>query len=1244
MLTEVKRLFTLFCLMLSLLTTLVYAQTISNLNSSAPPSSQGLSLGEISNITNHVDKYTGRLNYGIKLLNVPMAGINIPLSVNYSTTGFRVQEMPGVNGLGWGNSLNAMITRAVEGLPDENFYGYCGPNRTGEQNYSPFSKDYFEKTTKSEWDSQPDKFFFSFMGFSGSFVLDPDGKPILLSASQGIQILTCPFIRINGAMGGKWVLRDQQGNQYIFGDGAYESTTNYCHGEKQNQYQSYTSGWYLKKIITSTNKEINFTYVNYSSVSYSTYVNMKRSVSGNGTCSGNSAASWNENIDATITPAFLTKISYDKTSVDLEYNHNRLDLTNGKALTSIRVSQNGNETVAYQFNYGYFGSSDGTQAKRLKLQNITESHLGVVNKMLYAFYYNEQTNLPARNSVKTDYWGYYNNNTTGSNLIGEADKNPDYANTKANVLERVTNALGGSTYFEYQLNSFTSGNQTTNIGGLRLSRTYDKSSEADQTLYNQAIYDYTQPGSSLSSGQSFSNYGSNYYFQVTWFCDNAKAQYETYRSSEPLSALYNANGSTVGYSYVTVKAADNSSVRYHFTNYSDYPDEFEHGFFNSSSGSTTVLPGTISGMPTTSMAFARGQLLSEELLDNNNSVVKSTQYLYSLGPRTGNVIGVRPVLELYFNQGQWNQYRYSKYKYFTQDLRLVHKTEKYRKGGNDQQTLSETYTYTDYAPNLIRTLYRSNGSEKIERYTFRYPFDMVPYLPTNAPGAGLPMTFMTYNNIISTPVETVHSIVRDEIGKVVDVRLTKYRPFSNGNLLPYREEKLETNVPFPESGYVPYSVYYDDGHEEENTDTRLKPVGYINEYDNYGNPIELMAATTQNSYQSNLYGYDGLYRVAEVKNAELKDIAYTSFEHADRGNWSYAGNAVFDLNSITGNKMYNIAKGALSKVGLTTTKVYVLTYWTKNSSAYTISGTQGAAIMLGSRNGWQNYQHKITGVASVSISGTGFIDEVRLYPSGASMNTFTYAPFIGITSSTDRSNSTSYSYYDEYNRLQFVRDSKKNIIQANSYNFNSDAINNFNTFTNSARSVTFIKNDCGGGLTGSAVTYNVEAGRYTASTQLAADALAQRDIDQNGQTYANANGTCTTQSIYARVEISNTSGDSGYTDSENYWNSTSGDVYIKLYSNSACTIPLTITAGITAIVTEAYNNDSGWSGSYQSSTDVSYNIPAGNNSYFIGRKLLENIQNYTNPYSGSGSVTDYTSYSYTLKSNGNYYIALPTKP
>jgi 20S proteasome alpha/beta subunit len=64
-------------------------------------------------------------------------------------------------------------------------------------------------------------------------------------------------------------------------------------------------------------------------------------------------------------------------------------------------------------------------------------------------------------------------------------------------------------------------------------------------------------------------------------------------------------------------------------------------------------------------------------------------------------------------------------------------------------------------------------------------------------------------------------------------------------------------------------------------------------------------------------------------------------------------------------------------------------------------------------------------------------------------------------------------------------------------------------FGNSVKSGSFVRNNCGAGGTGSTVTYTIAANTYTSTTSQAdADAQAQTAVNNGGQAYTNANGTC----------------------------------------------------------------------------------------------------------------------------------------
>ncbi len=327
----------------------------------------------------------------------------MPVSLNYSTNGFRVQDMPGSTGLGWSTSLGGAITRFVEGKPDEEANGYCGANHIGNKNAS-VNRELLEKSTSGEWDTQPDKFYFSFMGFSGVFMLTPNGVPVMES-SYGIKIISCPFAEGNSNPT-VWHLRDQQGNSYVFGNSAKEVSSYTYHGEKENTTRSFASTWYLQSILTADGRGINFNYLIGSEISYTNYNNVRRYSSGEGNACdiGTKSNLWNENIDIKISaPLYLNDISInDGTSIKLLYGQDRQDLSNGKVLTEIQVKAKDLIISKYGLKYDYFTSGDGTNTKRLKLSFIEQEGKSQAKAELYRFFYNETVNLPARNSIQTD--------------------------------------------------------------------------------------------------------------------------------------------------------------------------------------------------------------------------------------------------------------------------------------------------------------------------------------------------------------------------------------------------------------------------------------------------------------------------------------------------------------------------------------------------------------------------------------------------------------------------------------------------------------------------------------------------------------------------------------------------------------------------------------------------------------------------------------------------------------------------
>jgi hypothetical protein len=185
------------------------------------------------------------------------------------------------------------------------------------------------------------------------------------------------------------------------------------------------------------------------------------------------------------------------------------------------------------------------------------------------------------------------------------------------------------------------------------------------------------------------------------------------------------------------------------------------------------------------------------------------------------------------------------------------------------------------------------------------------------------------------------------------------------------------------------------------------------------------------------YIWDETYNMllAQCTNTDSTNVAFTSYETRAKGRWTYnSSGVVADNTAPTGNNVYNLASGNISLSSVASSTTYIVSYWSKTGSSYTVTGStsvkQGKTI-----NGWTYFEHTVTGATSVTISGTGSIDEVRLYPSASQMISYTYSPLIGITSQCDVDNRITYYFYDTIGRLTWIKDQDGNIIKTFQYHY-----------------------------------------------------------------------------------------------------------------------------------------------------------------------------------------------------------------
>jgi YD repeat-containing protein len=189
-----------------------------------------------------------------------------------------------------------------------------------------------------------------------------------------------------------------------------------------------------------------------------------------------------------------------------------------------------------------------------------------------------------------------------------------------------------------------------------------------------------------------------------------------------------------------------------------------------------------------------------------------------------------------------------------------------------------------------------------------------------------------------------------------------------------------------------------------------------------------------------IYGYNAAMVVAQVTNAGRDQVAYSSFESADQGYWTYAGTPAGSATDggRTGQKYYLLSGGNIQRTGLLKGR-YILSYWGNGSATLTgVNFTLAGQTAVGTYNGWTLYEATVDlslDNSSITVSGTAKIDELRLHPADAQMVTYTYDPLVGKTSETDANNATLYYEYDEFNRLKCVKDQAGNVRTGYQYRY-----------------------------------------------------------------------------------------------------------------------------------------------------------------------------------------------------------------
>jgi len=470
----------------------VWAQGLSRFDHRiVPPSPESAQLGVFGSVP--PDLNTGAVQTTIPLLDVKSRQLSLALALNYHFTGLQVNEVAPWVGLGWTLSAGGVITRTIQGLPDESDHGYLDPQTwpflaplrsilppAADLAFAPYanagpqaSADYAlrnaaEKVAQGQWDSEPDTYNISTPIYSGKLYIDHTGN------------ITCSpraDVRISGTPGSSWTITTGDGTQYVY------SKVEYTQSDALNTAALVPTAWYLSTVMSADGTDqMDFEYAFITSpnpVPAATIVRQSFSeYAANYTACNSANSTWKSLPDILLGSApseniysktpYLKAIRTATMEVLFRSDSLRTDIAPvldrpARRLTRITSRDLLTDQVKKQYDltYSYFGPSPNAKERRLRLDAVQE-----VGKPSYVFTYNSSQPMPSRDSFARDHWGYYNGRSNSTlmpsfpptlaaayNHYAGANRTPNGQAAMLGALQRVQYPTGGATQFDYEPNS-----------------------------------------------------------------------------------------------------------------------------------------------------------------------------------------------------------------------------------------------------------------------------------------------------------------------------------------------------------------------------------------------------------------------------------------------------------------------------------------------------------------------------------------------------------------------------------------------------------------------------------------------------------------------------------------------------------------------------------------------------------------------------------------------------------------------
>jgi len=449
---------------------------ISYVPSIIPPSPNAYKFSTFGNIP--LNGCTGGFSYSIPIYNILEKDLSVPISLNYYSTGVKIDELSGIVGTDWSLSVGGTISRVMRDKPDESTNRWYPDFMNLTENAQTI---YAIGGGYSYTDVERDWFSFNVNGISGTLYLDEQLNPIV-NCKEYIKI----SFQHNSNYS-SFTIIDNKGYTYILGgDKGYLEETTATSTNSFGPKDRFTSAWFLRKIISPNNtiqfsyKTNNFSY--HSGISFSLIYDQKCLCSENNSVAYGRTYTPNVLLDLSNSKV-LSNINFSNGSIIFDYDSSRVD-HGGLLLKKISIKDYSQviknitcdyDTVYKNIIHQYEKlKGDNSLKFRLFLKNLVFSNSSSNLSEKYSFDYYEKEKLPIRLSFSKDKYGYNNgsNNTSPFSPMVKADpdvysllnENGDLGLAKAEnevnpnvvhygMLKKIFYPTGGQTLVEYEANS-----------------------------------------------------------------------------------------------------------------------------------------------------------------------------------------------------------------------------------------------------------------------------------------------------------------------------------------------------------------------------------------------------------------------------------------------------------------------------------------------------------------------------------------------------------------------------------------------------------------------------------------------------------------------------------------------------------------------------------------------------------------------------------------------------------------------